>query len=73
MTHYHFPLEKLHEYAEMVEAVLIFSGVILIVYILSSLYYWTTIDLKRSRPYDLNLGNKRLRQNVAPKNDKDLT
>lgn len=73
MTHYHFPFEKLTEYSEALEALAIFAATFFVVYTLSSLYYWTTIDLKRSRPYDLYLGNKRVRHSDAPKNDKDLT
>lgn len=73
----HLTLEKMAEYSGTIESIGIFAAILMVVYSLSSLYYWTIIDLKRSRPYhlvrDLDLGRKRVRQNVAPKNNKDLT
>jgi len=56
----YFNFNKLVDYFNMLEATLIFLGVVFVVYVLASLYYWTTQDL-------------RLRQPDAPKNDEDLT
>lgn len=73
----HLTLEKMAEYSEAIESVGIFAAILMVVYSLSSLYYWSIMDLKRSRPYhlvrDLGLGRKKVRHSDAPKNDKDLT
>ena len=79
VKHYHFPFEMLTTWSEFLDATAIFMGVVFIVWVLASLYYWTTQDL-RHPIHDLGLGNKkrkldhkRVRHSDAPKNDKDLT
>lgn len=56
----YFNFHKLYDYLNMLESIAIFTMVVFVVWTLASLYYWSTEDL-------------RLRQNVAPKKDKDLT
>lgn len=55
----YFNFSKLYEYLSILESILLFTLVFFVVWVLSSLYYWTTQDL-------------RLRQSDAPKKDRNL-